>query len=202
MERGELIIGIDDSNHAGDTKGEIIVVTFSYNHDDSIVRNFPNTRDPEEVNYWLNDSINRRDYRFTILPDEQFRRRHNNLPLVTPHIIGEFYKEEQMKLGEKLDLEVLKVYFDGPLKKEDKNAVKNFINLGAERIVVDAFVKKGKSKSGRVKKHPNCPRVVYMADIIANHLYRTKTAEELFKDERMIHVPLENIIGMIDMIGR
>ena len=39
-----LYTGWDDSNHAGDRKADIIVVTFSFEHKDSIVKKITNKR--------------------------------------------------------------------------------------------------------------------------------------------------------------
>ena len=39
-----VYIGIDDSNHAGTAKGEVIAAVFSFLPEDRIVRQWPNKR--------------------------------------------------------------------------------------------------------------------------------------------------------------
>jgi len=40
LENAFLYVGLDDSNHAGTNTGEIIVASFSFFHEDGIVRKY------------------------------------------------------------------------------------------------------------------------------------------------------------------
>ena len=44
MAHNSLYVGLDDSNHAGTSKGEIIVAVFSPIHEDSLVKGWGNGR--------------------------------------------------------------------------------------------------------------------------------------------------------------
>jgi len=182
QERGdELIAGLDDSNHAGDSKGEIIVATFSRLKDDGIVRKFPNKRDYNETKKWI-DSLDR-DYRFTVLTAERYRHSHSNLVYVCSNLIFSYLS------GKKVPNH-LKIFFDGklPQKNERENLKDIFVNMGVEKVILDSFIKKNKNKKGNFSKRIHAPSVVYHADVLANTLYSTKTFEELSKDERMVHI--------------
>ncbi len=160
-----LIVGADDSNHAGTAKGEIIVATFSFLVEDSIVRSFPNRRDPFSTSRWL-DSPNR-NYNYTILAGEEYRHSCQNLVVVAPKLISSFMEHIDISTP------LLFIFLDGILKKGGRdNLRKQFIGFrGIERVVVDNFTKKRKSVSGRIEKHHECPSVVYHADTLANYHY-------------------------------
>lgn len=105
-----LYVGGDDSNHAGKVKGEIDVATFSFCHEDSIVKDFPNRRDRLESIAWLNDP--ERDYRFTIRAGDIYNS-SLNLPGVLPTLIESYIGDLDR------DVSSLKVYLDGRLAMGD-----------------------------------------------------------------------------------
>src|SRR3989338_10556111 len=103
-----LICGFDDSNHAGDRKGDIIAGVFSTREEDAVVEKFKNRRDRELFRRWFSQYSEQRDYRFTELHDEFLRRIQPNMPLVAPSIIDNYL----LSLPEK-NFDSIKIYFDG-----------------------------------------------------------------------------------------
>ena len=67
LSKNTLIVGADDSNHCGDSKGEIIMVTFSWYNPDCVVKDYPNRRDYGAAYKWLEQGEEFRDYFFIIL---------------------------------------------------------------------------------------------------------------------------------------
>ena len=182
IEKETLIVGADDSNHAGTSKGEIIVVVFSFLYEDSLVKIRPNNRNYNECLNWLENL--ERDYRFTILTGEKYRHSSSNLITISPKLIENFLEEKN------LIIKNLKIYLDGRLGKGERNGLKKMFrdSKGIEDVVVDNFIKKNLNQKGRVSKRPYCPSVVYYADILSNYLYSQKTFEELSKDSRLISI--------------
>ncbi|MEK6741922.1 MAG: hypothetical protein AABX91_01645 [Nanoarchaeota archaeon] len=181
MEKREcLYVGADDSNHAGDTKGEIIVATFSFDRNDSLVRNFPNTRDLKAVAEWL--KLPERDYLFSLLTSDSYRHSGQNLIEVIPYLVDFYLDKNSVQVGN------LNVYLDGRLDGGARDHIKKHFmeKHGIENVVVDNFIKKTKNTKGRIEKHPHCPTLVYNADVIANSLYRQNTAEQLFTHGKFI----------------
>ncbi len=180
-DRDTLIVGLDDSNHAGTAKGEIVVATFSYLPEDSIVRRWRNRRDRSQVGGWLKDP--RRDFLFMILSAEKYRHSPLNLPTVAPEMIGRFVSLYGAP-------KTLKVYFDGHLTSNAKKEVRARLSgiSGIERITLDNFIKKHNHASG-FSKRPFCPAVVYCADTIANYLYSQTTSQELLEHPKLISSP-------------
>ncbi|MEM4181831.1 MAG: hypothetical protein QXX68_01610 [Candidatus Pacearchaeota archaeon] len=177
-----LWCGADDSNHAGTTKGEFIVVTFSTLKEDSIVKPFPNHRQRDETNLWLENQ--RRDFRFTLLTREDYRHRGDNVPKIAPFIVA-YYLREKKEAYKQVNL-----YLDGWLNGETKRFIREIISAeGIERVVVDNFTKKGKNK---FQKRHFCPELVYRADNLAHMLFRYDgPIEELLNDSRL--VPFESL---------
>jgi hypothetical protein len=158
--RKVLYVGIDDSNHAGKNKGEVVLATFSFLHEDSLVKKFPNKRDSRMVEEWIKNPA--RDYRFAILEDEKFRHCSTNLPYAAPGLVRSFLKDYG---GE---IEKIKLYLDGLMHREHKEALrKEFCDFP---FVVDNFIKN--------QGIHNCPSLVYMADILSHQIYL-----EGFEDE-------------------
>lgn len=176
-----LIVGADDSNHAGTSKGEIIVATFSQIHDDSIVRTHKNVRNHGECNTWLKNP--ERDYRFTILTSEKYRHSAHNLVEIVPLLIEKFLEENDFVP------KFLNIYLDGQLQKTGKDFIRRKFSKqrGIERVVVDNFIKKKKVRGGHISKRPRCPLVVYYADVRANYLYSQKTFEELSRHTKLVN---------------
>ncbi len=160
-EIGVLYVGGDDSNHAGTSKGEIIVSTFSFLREDSIVNRFKNTRDYQSTVKWLNNE--NRDYRYSALTSEKYRHSSQNLVEVIPKMVTKYLLEEKLHPGK------LNIYLDGRLERGAKQAIRDFLfeYTCIEKIVVDNFIKKNLNKKGRIEKHPLCPAVVYHADVLA-----------------------------------
>lgn len=183
MEKREyLYVGADDSNHAGDTKGEIIVATFSFDRCDSIVRNFPNKRDLKAVAEWL--KLPERDYLFSVLTSDSYRHSGQNLIEIIPYLV-DFYLDQNS-----IQVSNLNIYLDGRLECGARNHIKRHFTEkhGIENVVVDNFIKKTKNTNGRIEKHPCCPVLIYNADVIATSLYRQNTAEQLFTHGKFVPV--------------
>ncbi len=173
-----LLIGADDSNHAGVNKqGEINTIVASFLKEDGIVSNFPNRRDFEETKKWLKNT--ERDYRFTLLFGESYRHSSSNLIYSVPLLIEKFLEEKD------LDVKTIKIFLDGPLKKGGREEIRNFFlgKRGIENVVVDNFIKKNKGDNGRTAKHMVCPPVLYYADVISNILYHTEMGESLIHEK-------------------
>lgn len=160
-----LIVGADDSNHAGTAKGEIIVAVFSFLPEDSLVKKFPNTRNFKNTELWL-DSPNR-DYRYAILTAKKYRHSSQNLAEIVPLLIKEYLEEKDFYLKK------LSVFLDGRLAIGNRGIIREifFGYRGIEKIIIDNFIKKKQLLKGKVEKHPECPAVVYYADNLANYLY-------------------------------
>ncbi len=171
-----LIVGADDSNHAGTSKGEIIVATFSFLTEDSIVRRFPNVRDFESTEFWL--SSPNRDYRYALLTAERYRHSSQNLVEVVPLLLKEYLDERDLMVKN------LKIFLDGRLAMSNRRRMREeFLKFrGIEGVVVDNFTKKKPTPTGKTEKHPQCPAVVYHADILANRLYH-----EALENPRLIY---------------
>lgn len=167
-----LIVGLDDSNHAGTTKGEIIAGVFSTIHGDSLVTRFPNKRDYDSLQPFFENE--NRDYNFTILTSELYRHSNQNLIALAPFLIKSYLKSSGKNFRN------LKLYLDGQMNLDGKRFIRNNIPY-FEKIVVDNFIKKERIKDKIVKRH-NCPKVVYIADTLANSLFRTP-AGELFQNK-------------------
>ena len=161
----ELIVGGDDSNHAGDAKGEIIAATFSFLHEDSVIQSFPNNRNVQKTLAWLRNP--NRDYKFSLLFSPNFRYSASNLVTTLPMLITNYMEDEDLYPKK------LRIYLDGLLKKGQRAHLRNIFSgeRQIESVIVDNFIKKNKNKRGRVQKRPYCPSVVYYADNIANQLY-------------------------------
>ena len=173
-----LYVGMDDSNHASNKngairlQGEINLATFSFLQEDSIVKYFRNGRDYTFADNWLR-GINLRDYRFTILSDDDRWNRADNLIYSAPILIRRFLRDNQ-----NLNIDALKLYLDGHLSSEGKfrlrSEFKDFSNF-----VVNNFFKKRINYQRRVEKHPKCPTLVYVADVLANRKLDNSLAELL-----------------------
>ncbi len=171
-----LYFGFDESNHAipNEKKGEIVVAPFSKDHDDSLVREWPNSRRNADLEKWL--SVPGHDYRFTILTGEEYRYRSSaaNLTEATQTLVTYILTEPISPFSPTISLDVacIKLYFDGGgFRKDQKNLLRGYFNdLGIKDVVVDNFIKKNKNNQGKTRKCPICPRLVYLADILAHSL--------------------------------
>ncbi|MDP2628760.1 MAG: hypothetical protein Q8P15_02600 [Nanoarchaeota archaeon] len=181
IEKEVLIVGADDSNHSGISKMEIIATTFSFLNKDSIVTPFPNYRNLQGYLKWIENP--ERDYRFEILASEKYRYSSTNLVKITPSLINSFLEDNDFYV------KTLKIYLDGRLERDEKDFLRNIFTgrKGIEKVVVGNFIKKNKNTRGNISKRPNCPAVVYYADILAHYLY-PKSFEELSQHEKLVCV--------------
>jgi hypothetical protein len=175
MTKSILYVGADDSNHAGDSKGEIILATFSPYHQDSIVQRWPNKRDDYELREWM--TILEHDFRFTLLTQTRYRYRHDNLVTVVPTLVREYLKSLETKP------KGLKLYFDGTLEKIGKDALRNEFR-DFHNFVVANFIKKLQTPQG-FRKGPLCPKLVYIADILAHNLYH-EPVDKILNHEKFV----------------
>ncbi|MEM4330419.1 MAG: hypothetical protein QW273_00210 [Candidatus Pacearchaeota archaeon] len=183
----KLYCGADDSNHAGDSKGEFIVVTFSYLKEDAIPRYFKNKRDYSGTKEWLKNPL--RDYRFTILLRERYRHSRNNLIDIAPLLIKEY-------LSKKERLEGISLYLDGEITNFYIEKIREIMK---KMFLVNKAYVKGFSKKtlGEFHKRYFCPELVYRADVLANELYSYNgPIKEIFSHEKLI--PLERLVEKID----
>ena len=159
-----LFVGGDDSNHAGETQGEIIVATFSSLQGDSKVRRHPNRRNLEGAERWMKKEG--RDYRFTLLTHEGAARYAQNVPETMPLLINSYLQDHP-----ELEVDTLKIYIDGRLTTRNKRMLRGG-NSSIGAVVVDNFLKKRKNSKGRTEKRPRCPAVVWAADHYSHLLYK------------------------------
>ncbi|MEI6058807.1 MAG: hypothetical protein WCP89_03480 [archaeon] len=186
-----LYVGGDDSNHAGDAPpGEFLVATFSFDKEDSLVMPFPNRRDYAKFMDWIR--YPGRDYRFVVRKTEHHRHSCLNLPAVMPTLIERFIVDEKNLYGDSEGYEPvdqLNVYLDGYLNGSAKACLRDDLRglRGIQRVVVDNFIKKKTRANGDVSKRPVCPRVVWMADVLANQLYvQNRGTIKLAGDPKMV----------------
>jgi len=181
IDQDTLYVGGDDSNHAGNSKCEIIVATFSRFCEDGTVRDFSNTRNYSNLSSWVNSKF--RDYRFGLLVREEYRHSNLNLIAIIPDMIKKFLDEEELKIKN------LKIYLDGRCGKETEEIKDKLCGFhGIEKVAVKGFIKKQKNEKGNISKHPRCPIVTYYADLLAHDLFTTKTFEELVNHEKLVLV--------------
>jgi len=171
-----LYFGFDESNHAekDKKKGEIVVALFSTDQDDSIVREWPNVRRNSDFERWIHHPGH--DYRFTILTGEEYKYRSSaaNLTEAAQTLVTSVLTEPTSPFSPEIPLNVdsIKIYFDGGgFRKDRKDLLRNYFkDLGLTDVVVDNFIKKNKNNRGKMRKGPRCPRLVYLADILAHPL--------------------------------
>ncbi|MBI4155331.1 hypothetical protein HY498_04565 [Candidatus Woesearchaeota archaeon] len=166
---GLLYVGGDDSNHAGSSKGEIILATFSFCYKDSVVYEFSNKRDFQKAIEWMK---NGRDYRFTLLTDEKYRESSSNLVEIVPHLIWDW-----LITNKDLGIEEIHLFLDGRLNGFEKRKLVN--EFQDFKFSVYNFTKKLRNKDGHISKMFREPNVVYMADVWANMFFRNKSLEQL-----------------------
>lgn len=173
--RKTIYVGMDNSNHAGKTSGEIIVAISSLFHEDSIVKNFGTKRCMDYKN-WLYEPNKKRIMKFGVLKDEKFRHIHQNIPCTAKELTDKIIEELSICPEEA----ILKLYIDGPVKMRDKQRLRDEFKEYSG-FTISNFVKK-------MGVH-HCPKLVYMADIIARDLY-TSGFNHIF--EHPCYVPLSS----------
>lgn len=180
MTCNSLYVGLDDSNHAGTSKGEIIVAVFSPIHEDSLVKSWGNGRlsSSNLERFFENPE---RDYRFTLLTDEKYRHNSQNLPQNASLLVNPYLDSLN---GE---IDILKIYLDGNLKSRERIKLKEkFTNV--PNLVLDNFIKKKRTtRNNQIIKGHHCPRLVYIADSLANALYKEPIGK-LLENEKMINI--------------
>lgn len=174
-----LLVGGDDSNHAGDSKGEIIVATFSQIYDDRTIEKFLNRRDIDKTFKWINSD--QRDYLFTVLSEERYRHSSANLVEIIPFLTKEYFMQKSILP------KTLEISLDGALNRDGKQKIRDEFPY-IEKVIVDNFTKKRRTRSGNICKYPRCPSVVYYADVLANFLYRNRSLDELISDEKFVDI--------------
>ncbi len=175
MERGTLYFGFDDSNHAGETRGEIIVATYSWDRKDSVVKGRPNTRNHSRALSWVDSEG--RGMVFTILTHYENRHVSYNLPLVAPYLVERVLEIQGDEKPKNINL-----YFDGNFSSLDRKILRKDFKKSFPEIVIDNFIKKR-----NMRKRPHCPNVVYKADNLANYFF-SNGLDNLLGDERMVTI--------------
>jgi hypothetical protein len=197
-----LIIGVDESNHAGaNKKGEIVVASFSYFLGDEEKISCSSER---EFYTWL-ELFNHppnfnflRDFRFALLMGRKYNQ-YSNLPYTLPFLVKDFLKTRR----ERPDL--LHIHLDGHLEREDKERMESEISkLTKCEIKTKNYIKKrfGNLRKAKIKKRGGsiirtqkivykgryCPKIVVISHLIANNIYSSGTIEERLKDSRYIPI--------------
>lgn len=170
LEELVLHFGFDDSNHAGERKGEIIVATASLYNQDRIKAKHGKRANYQRAEQWLLDPNH--DYRFTILLDESFRHLNTNLSTYAPDLVKSFLHESQDHVNK------VTLNFDGKLQMNERAFLRKAFQK-IEEIEINNFTK--------TKHRYNCPIVVYMADAIAHNLYK-KPFSTLIEDKRYVPI--------------
>lgn len=169
-----LYIGFDDSNHAGHVKKEIIVGIFSSIPEDNVIQKFPKRRDFKKVRNWMKN--HNRDYRFTTLDHDFYFRNNYNLPLTAIYLVEDYLKSVKNK-----DFPTqISLNFDGLLK------------INWRKILESDFSDFGLTiKNFKEKEKRNCPKLIYMADVFSNNLFKTFIFEKISKNKRFVIPPRE-----------
>ena len=169
-----LYVGFDDSNHAGVVEKEIIVGIFSRIPEDNLIQKFPEKRNYKKVINWMQNP--NRDYRLTTLEHNSYFRNSYNLQLTAIYLVEDYLKSvENSNLPKKIYLN-----FDGLLKTSWKDILKN--DFADFRLKMRNF--KGKTKR-------SCPKIVYIADVFSNYLFKSKSSEEISREKRFVTPPRE-----------
>jgi len=173
LENSSLYVGLDDSNHGGTTQGEIIVASFSFFHEDSIVRDYGTSKDDSRVSKWFEQGEGKRNLRYCILTNERFRRGNQNLVYAAPYLVNDFLKTCQQKIDS------LKIYLDGNMFRESKIALRKEFEPGVNSFVVDNFRKE--------QKLHHCPFVIYASHVLSNAILNQDYT--VIKPDKIVNVP-------------
>lgn len=183
----KLIVGLDDSNHAGTSKGDILVATFSTFGKDSEEIRFGNHRDYQALEKWLTNDLQVVDYRFGIILNPDLRKFQPLLPFVAPYLINSFLSSYGG------NIQILEVNIDGLANSSHKNYLKSYFKDKFERVIIANFIK--------THNVHHCPKVVYMADILASNLYHTDFSE-VTKHNKRVDFPEEELNCAIKGVKR
>ncbi len=179
LERKVLFVGCDDSNHAGDRKGDIIVAAFSPHREDGIVQKHRKCDEYSEAGKWLKGAG--RDFRFTIIHEEDLRRLQPNIPYAVPSLVTSF-----LNPGEKP--QAIKVFLDGILKSDPKKYLREALAPLSDTIVIGNFPK--------IRGIHICPTVVYMAHLIAHNLY-IDSFSNLTEHSKFVPISEKEVLNLV-----
>ncbi|MDP1728742.1 MAG: hypothetical protein Q8L27_00880 [archaeon] len=172
LEQKTLYVGLDNSNHAGKRIGEIIVATFSFNPNDSVIQNFGRGKKYEQVNYWFKDKSNPRDCRFGVLIDEKYNHIHQNIPIATPELVLSFLKFLNFT-PQNLDLHI-----DGVIHSPDRKLLKDAFQGVFQNIGIHNYIKH--------QKVHRCPMLVYAAHLVSNDFYSSAGFSEITEHPKFV----------------
>jgi hypothetical protein len=181
----EIYFGFDDSNHGGqNAQEEIIVIVASEHQPDFLHRRFPNRRDLSLASRSFGQHSRR--YYFTTLPKDSRFSAHFNLPLLAPSLIRHYLEEHP-------GIEPYKIYlgFDGPVLKNWREVLEQ--DFPEYDLEIEIF-------TGRTKR--NCSLPVYLADTLANDLFRRSFGEVVSDSEHFVPIRLEEIAERIPFFQR
>lgn len=169
-----LYVGGDESNHGNLRNGrnEIFVATFSLEHEDSIVRQWPNLANHNSALEWLE---NGGSYRHTARPSEIYSKAGLGISIVMPTLIKNYLENSNIN-----DLDRINIYLDGKFEKNEKNNLKKdmfsagfYGHIGVygfpKKKVLQKKIIKG-NEFRRKRKICRCPKIVWMAHNLANLL--------------------------------
>jgi len=168
-----LCVGLDDSNHGGTNEGEGIVASFSFFHEDNLVRDYGASKDTTRVLNWLREGGNNRDMRYCILKAEHFRKTNQNLAYAAPYLVNDFLRTCSP------DMKILKMYLDGAMTKESKENLRREFEPKVKSFVVNNFTK--------IERVHYCPFVVYASHVISNRICRGD--EKFIQPDKQVIVP-------------
>jgi len=168
-----LYVGGDESNHGDRSRAEIDVATFSRLEEDSILRKFPNRRDYDKLDIWLNRSD--RTYLFAFLSSEAHRSHGLNLPVSIPDLLTLFLAKLTTPPTS------IQIFLDGQIPQRRLKSMAEVISrFYSGEVEISTYTKKRKNAKGNMRKGPTCPAVVYYADVLAARL-NDSTAGNLFQ---------------------
>lgn len=178
-----LYVGGDDSNHGNKKKrGEVIVATFSILPEDSQIEKLGNKRDFGFAFNYVSSSG--RDWNFTIRGGDQYFGKSQNIPLVLPTLIQCYLHNHPNH-----DIREVSTFIDGELKNDSKSRfledVANVKWHTSLEVSIMGFTKKRVARAGGFSKSYHCPRLVWVANSIANYLGGQKTYD-VFEHPKMI----------------
>ena len=178
-----LYVGVDESNHGNKKGGEILVATFSILDGDGEIFKQGNKRDYRGSLEYVSEAG--RDWNFTVRFDERYKHRGQNISLVLPTLVNHYLDDFGEEVSE------ICAYLDGEVRTPARKALlDNLYGLSEvknlERVSVEAFTKKKVTQGSGVSKRYECPRLVWVADSIANGLYRNEPLEKLLNHRKMV----------------
>lgn len=189
MKDETLYVAMDDSNHCGDRKGDIIVAPFSFDSQDVIIKQFKNRRDREVLKKWVGSSIQYglpKDYCFAILLDDTLRRLQPNIALVAPPLIDSIILNHPR-------VENVELYIDGIVKSKFKDYIRDYFKPKFPKFKVQNFIK---------RNHIHyCPKLIYIAHILAHDIY-DGSFEEIVENQKRVLIDEKKLLETLEGIVR